>query len=88
MTASAPASPTTETAPAAPAETAPSADAAPAKKKAAPNPIKSIERMIAKAIKLTEEGSGTDEEKASFITAWKGPRSSACSRPDPRTRSR
>jgi hypothetical protein len=61
--------PATDTTPA--ADTAPAA-ATPAKTKSTPNPIKSIERMIAKAIKLIEEGSGTPEEKASFAVAWKG----------------
>jgi hypothetical protein len=42
------------------------------KTKSAPNPIKSIERMIGKAVKLTSEGSGSDAEKALFTKALRG----------------
>ncbi len=61
---------TTTTTPAA-GETPPAAGTTPAKK-AIPNPVKSIERQIAKAVKMIAEGQGTAEECALFTKAWKG----------------
>lgn len=42
------------------------------KKKAPPNPLRTAERSIAKAIKLAEEGRGTDAQKALFTKGLRG----------------